>query len=421
MKLGSKKPTASTLRLLACAALSLLLLAPQLARADEKTVANPEHKAAQEELDRIAGEYSALAEQQDATLSQLEDVRKQIADNENKQGDVRKEIESSQADLDKKKEALSGQISSDYKSGGVSLLSIILSSDSIEDVVSRVYYHSVICGAEASKIDEVNTAREKLQKQVDELESLEGDLRQKESDLDALYGEQRSRTEEMHSQQVAAANLVQSLPAELKKGLSEETEELIADAQPLVDEKKEEEQKQEAKQSEAQQEEREEQSQQRDEEESQPTAKPSNNSNKPSSRPKTNGGGSQSAVLDAAYSTGGGEALGNGWGCAGWVYCVFRDSGVYDRKPTCAAWYYNNWCYSSDRSELEPGMVIAVSTWTGTAAGKRYGHVGIYIGNNTVRHLSAGAVREMSLDTWINQYGTTVTPRWGWNGGIALS
>ena len=71
--------------------------------------------------------------------------------------------------------------------------------------------------------------------------------------------------------------------------------------------------------------------------------------------------------------------------------------------------------------DLQPGMVIAVSTWTGTAAGKRYGHVGIYIGNNTVRHLSAGAVRETSVNSWIRTYGTTVTPRWGWNGGKVLS
>ena len=27
---------------------------------------------------------------------------------------------------------------------------------------------------------------------------------------------------------------------------------------------------------------------------------------------------------------------------------------------------------------------------------------------------NVGSIQTMGLDTWINTYGTTVTPRWGW-------
>lgn len=80
---------------------------------------------------------------------------------------------------------------------------------------------------------------------------------------------------------------------------------------------------------------------------------------------------------------------------------------------------YANYCYSSDRSALKPGMIIAVSSHPYTTAGKIYGHVGIYIGNNTVMD-NIGYIRTCSADYWISYYGASVTVRWGWAKGIVL-
>lgn len=127
-----------------------------------------------------------------------------------------------------------------------------------------------------------------------------------------------------------------------------------------------------------------------------------------------------SAVINSAYATTKDEPLRTNGGCFGWIYCTFRNTGYaeYQGKASHAT---DRYLFSSNRADLRPGMVIRVSTHNLTKAGRLYGHIGLYIGNNTVRHLSAREVREMSLDKWIRTYGTTVTPVWGWYLGVPLS
>lgn len=415
-----------------------LAFAAPLAYADEPTTTtNPEYTAALERLNSLSDQYSVLAATQDQTFAQLQDVRSKISDAQAQREGVQQEVDTRQAELAEKKAILASQIANDYKSGGVNLLTILISSTSFEDAISKIYYHGIICQTEAGKIAAVNDAKAELESKQVELKKLENELQEEEASVAQLYDQQRSQADAMYAQQVEAAELLSSLPKELQVNLDEEDSELIAESQAVV----------EAKEEQAAEQTSSEGSGQSSQSASNGNAGGSNtnsssssSSNSNASQPKPNNNpapapapaptpeptqtgasGTQQAVVNAAYANNGSEAKSKGWGCAGWVYCVFRDSGVYNRKPTCAAWYYNNWCYTSDSSQIQPGMVVAVSTWTGTQAGRIYGHVGIYVGNNTVRHLSAGAVRDISLDDWIKRYGTTVTPMWGWNGGIALS
>ena len=459
-----------------------LAVGSRQALADEPDItSDPAYQAAVGELDRIASAYSAVAQEQSSTLVELESVRGQIADNETQIAGVEERVTQTQAELGEMQRTLASHVASDYKTGGVSLLSIVLSSDSFEDAISRMYYHNVVCAHQVDEIDSVNAKRKELKAQQDELRTLQSDLRDQEASLEELYQQQTAQADEMRAQQVEASSYLNSLSAELKAALAAKDEDLLGSAQAVAEEAVAEDAAQDdgkvaaaddGTQDGAAGEVASEDAGATAAEDadagasantggdatggtngngggakpttdtgssSKPTntdagSKPNAGSTTPSTStttttpttptpaPTSNGGaGTMQAVLNAAYSTSETEPLNNGWGCAGWVYCVFRNSGVYNKKPRCAAWYYENWCFSSNRADLQPGMVIAVSTWTGTSAGKIYGHVGIYVGNNTVRHLSAGTIREMSLDKWIKQYGTTVTPMWGWNGGIALS
>lgn len=114
------------------------------------------------------------------------------------------------------------------------------------------------------------------------------------------------------------------------------------------------------------------------------------------------------AIVNACYRVG---SPGSGL-CAMWVSQVYNAAG-YGYSGGNANNMYWNFCTSSNKGDLQPGMIVAVSTWTGTSAGRVYGHVGIYIGGGMVMH-NVGSIQTMGLDTWINTYGTTVTPRWGW-------
>ena len=128
------------------------------------------------------------------------------------------------------------------------------------------------------------------------------------------------------------------------------------------------------------------------------------------------GSGKQQAVVNACYST---PSPGQNW-CAAWVTNVFRNAGVgYFGGNACDM--FNAWCYSSDRSALQVGMIVADSSHSGTGApGLIYGHVGIYVGGGIVMS-NEGAITSKSLDSFISFYGTGSGVRWGWLGGIVLS
>lgn len=62
---------------------------------------------------------------------------------------------------------------------------------------------------------------------------------------------------------------------------------------------------------------------------------------------------------------------------------------------------YRNFTFTSDKSKLQVGMLVAVeSSSSGSEAGLIYGHVGIYIGDGMVID-NIGHIRTVSLDNWI--------------------
>ncbi len=127
------------------------------------------------------------------------------------------------------------------------------------------------------------------------------------------------------------------------------------------------------------------------------------------------GGSSAAAVIQACDET---PSPGPGY-CAAWVADVFVNAGIgYFGGNACDM--YASWCLSSDPAELQPGMIVAVSTHDLTAAGRIYGHVGVYVGDGVVMD-NVGYIRATSFDEWVATYGTTVEPRWGWLGGVELA
>lgn len=124
---------------------------------------------------------------------------------------------------------------------------------------------------------------------------------------------------------------------------------------------------------------------------------------------------SQQAVINAAYNT---PSAGYNL-CATWVTWVFNKVGIYIGGNGCDM--TRNWCYSTDTSQLKPGMIIGCvhSPWSYT-----YGHIAVYAGNNVVRSCELGTVANYSVSGFINTYGPAnggSTVLWGWAGGVALS
>ena len=323
------------------------------------------------ELERIGQEYADLAAQHSRTLDEIERVTKEIAE-------LEKEIEHKQAEIERTQARLGARMSSAYKSGNSGVLDLLFSATTFDELTSNIYY--------LDKISESD--RQMVQTIKDTKAALEDDKRRLE--------EQRKQLEDLKQQEEEELKRIQEKQAEVQELLNdidEEVAELLEkrDSEILA-----------AKEA-AEEAERQRQAS------------------------MAAGGvygevdygyastGSQSAVVDAAAWT---PSTGVGY-CAAWVSNVFANAGVGLIYGNACDMYWA-YCYSSDLSEIQPGMIIAVPTEPYSYAAILYGHIGIYIGGGIVRHCSSGWVMSQSLDSWISEFGVTSTPRWGWLGGIVL-
>lgn len=105
--------------------------------------------------------------------------------------------------------------------------------------------------------------------------------------------------------------------------------------------------------------------------------------------------------------------------CAAWVENVFS---ALELGFVCghARDLCNRHCALTELADLKVGMAVAVGEHPYSAAGRKHGHVGLYVGDGAVMDCVEGRVRRAPLDAWLSTYGVMCAPRWGWLGGIDL-
>ncbi len=341
------------------------LLAPVMAFADTQSdldAAQKRYDEVQGQLKAIQDEYARLAGEQAQTLAHIEETQHQI-------DDTQKQIEEKEADLEKRKGRLGKRVTSAYKTGGTNALDILFASSSFEELVSNIYYLDKISESDSALIESVKQARQQLADQKSQLEESQAELK-------ALNDQQTQQMQETQGKQVEAEELLGSLDSQVKSLVEQRDAELAAAAA---------------------------------------AAASSRGVSRSGARAEVTGTGSQQAVLAACNSVGSpGQGL-----CAMWISQVMQAAGLGYPSGN-ANDMYAAWCYSSDRSELQPGMIVACSTHPHTSMGAIYGHIGFYVGNGTVMD-NIGYIRSSSLDSWISYYGASVPVRWGWCSGIALA
>ena len=354
---------------------------------DKLNAAQAQLDEVQAQLDSIANEYAALANKNAQTLNDIEGVQGQI-------DDTQTQIDEKKAELKKKRGDLSDRVSASYKSGGTNVLSLLLASGSFEELVANAHYVEKINKSDRDAIEDIQTIQEELDAQKTELES-------QKADLEKLKDQQTAQMQDMQAKQQEVQTVLSGLSDDVKELMAQRDSEILAAAQAEEAARK-----------------------------AAAAAAAAANKNNSSSGGSSSGGGSyapgtpqqnagsgkQQAVVNACYST---PSPGQNW-CAAWVTNVFRNAGVgYFGGNACDM--FNAWCYSSDRSALQVGMIVADSSHSGTGTpGLLYGHVGIYIGGGIVMS-NEGAITSRSLDSFISFYGTGSGVRWGWLGGVVLS
>lgn len=372
---------------------SAAFAAPTIALADTQSDLDEAQKKldeAQAQIDEISDQYEELSKKQSDTLDAIEA----------KQGEIdqtQQDIEDKEKELADKKDALAKRVSETYKSGGTNLLSILFSSSSFQELTSNIYYADKIATADKQMIDDVSAAKADLDQHKITLES-------EKNDLQALSDTQKQQLKEMQEKQIDVQNIINGLSQDVKDLMAKRDAELEA----MAAEKARQEAAAKAVAEEAAK---------TSNQNSQSTPSASSGvsgSSSSNTNDTSNLSGSASKVIAACHrvpSPGGGL-------CAMWVSQVFYSAG-FSYASGNANDMYNAWCTSSNRANLKPGMIIAVSSHPYTTAGRIYGHIGIYVGNNTVMD-NIGYIRTTTVDAWVSYYGAIVTPRWGWLMGIQL-
>ena len=353
---------------------------PRLARAAEATkettdalaAAQSQFDEAQAQMDQISAEFTKISQAQDETIGKIEKVQEKIDDAQEKIDEKRAQLEDRQAEL-------SDRVSSSYKSGNLNVLTLMLASTSLSDLIDKSYYLGKMDEADRAAIGEVRELQQELEDQKAELES-------QRASLEKLKATQDSQLEQMKAKKDEVQKLVDGLSSDVKDLMAKRDAELLASVK-------------------AEEEAR------RALEEAKKQAAANAGSGSGQALPS---GNLQQRVVSAARST---PSPGAGL-CAAWVSNVFAAAGL-GYVPGNADDMYSAYCGSSNRANLKVGMIIAVSSHPHTSLGAIYGHVGIYVGGDTVMD-NVGYIRSISLDAWCNYYGLTVTPRWGWASGINL-
>ena len=331
-------------------------------------------------------EYATLANKNAQTLNDIENVQGKI-------DDTQAQIDEKKAELKKKRNDLSDRVAASYKSGGTNILSLLLASGSFEELVANAHYVEKINKSDRDAIEDIQTIQAELDAQKTELEA-------QKANLEKLKDQQTAQMQDMQAKQQEVQTVLNGLSDDVKELMAQRDSEILAAAQAEEAARK-----------------------------AAAAAAAANKNNSYSGGSSSGGGsyapgtpqqnagsGKQQAVVNACYST---PSPGLNW-CAAWVTNVFRNAGVgYFGGNACDM--FNAWCYSSDRSALQVGMIVADSSHSGTGTpGLLYGHVGIYVGGGIVMS-NEGSITSKSLDAFIRFYGTGSGVRWGWLGGIALS
>lgn len=350
--------------------------------------AQERYNEVQAQLEGLAAEIQQLSIEQAQTLDQIYGVEEEIARIRDEIALTEEEIAAREQELAEKQERLGARISSAYKSGGRDFLSILLSSSSFEELESNIYYLDKISENDAKLIADVKAIKADLEERRAALEASQAELEARRSELKELNAQQEA--------QMANLRAVQDEVSGILAGLDEEVQALVTqrDAELLAAEREAERARQAAAAASA-------------------SSGGSYYSRVDTSSLTQGATGSQQAVINAAYSV---PSPGSGL-CAWWVEDVFEVAGVGSWGGN-ACDLYNYYCYSSDQGAIQPGMIVAVSTYPSSGLGAIYGHVGIYVGGGIVME-NIGYINSTSLSSWIADYGGYVTPRWGWMGGVA--
>ena len=196
----------SKVAVVSLASVLVVCVSPVAAHAETSAELQSKLDTATATLTQLYEDAETATEALNYTSYQLDQTNTQIEQTQSDIESKRSELKDAQTDLSKR-------VSEDYKQGGVSLLSTLLSCSSFEDFVSHIYYMDKVTAASAASIQEVKDLQASLESQQ---QALTDQQTQQQTLLDQQT-EQQSKAE-------AQESYVSSLDQEVKDALAQEAE-----------------------------------------------------------------------------------------------------------------------------------------------------------------------------------------------------
>ena len=191
-----------------CAALIMGGAVPSTALSDTSSELQTKLDQAQRTLDGLYANAEAASNELNKTMDDLAATQEKIEG-------TSAQIEVRQGELVGAQKTLEQTVSTNYKDGNVSLLSILLASTSFDDLLSRIYY--------------ANKVSESFNQQIKAVKDIQSDLAQKRASLEEertsleqLQADQEAQRDQLASKAAEAESYVSGLSAELKDALAAE-------------------------------------------------------------------------------------------------------------------------------------------------------------------------------------------------------
>ena len=317
----------------------------------------------------LSSEVSSLNDDLTDTLLNIQVLESDLADKEVEIEQAQKDYEAAKATEEQQYDSMKKRIQYLYETGQESYVEMLLTSESVADLVNKVDYAEELQEYDRRLLDEYKAAKQavidlqaQLEEEKQELLEMEEQLEQEKANLESVIAQKRSQIADFDSQLSAAKAKV----SEYQKKIKEQN----AQIKQL---QKEEEAKRKAAAAQN--------STSSSGSSTASSGSTSGYSSKSSGKTATvsgGGGGSSIASTGLRYVGNpyvyGGNSLTNGTDCSGFVHLIHSACGISTPRDSNSLAGGGR---AVSESEMLPGDVVCY-----------YGHVGIYIGNGQIVHAS---------------------------------
>ena len=322
----------------------------------------------------LSSEVSSLNDDLTDTLLNIEVLESDLSDKEAEIEQAQKDYEAAKTTEEQQYESMKKRIQYLYETGEESYMEMLLTSDSVADLVNKVDYAEELQEYDRRLLDEYKAAKQavidlqaQLEEEKQELLEMEDQLKEEKANLESVIAQKKSQIADFDSQLSAAKAKV----SEYQKKIKEQNDQ-------IKKLQKEETARQKAAAAAKSSKSSTSKDNSTDTASSGKASTKSSNNSGSTATVSGGGGGSSIASTGLRYVGNpyvyGGNSLTRGTDCSGFVHLVHAACGVSTPRDSNSLAGGGR---AVSESEMLPGDVVCY-----------YGHVGIYIGNGQIVHAS---------------------------------